>query len=83
MEVLALSLSSRHVVEHMICTMNVAMVTLIPVGKLSSRIVSYAEFLMQLSQQILTYDPRNNEYAGDNRLRVLVHNYAPGETYGR
>ncbi len=34
--------------------------------------MSFAEFLMRLSEQLLTYDPRNNEYAGDNRLRAAT-----------
>ena len=34
--------------------------------------MSYAAFLMRLSEQILQYDPRNDEYAGDNRLRMAT-----------
>ena len=34
--------------------------------------MSFAKFLMRLSEQLLTYDPRNNEYAGDNRLRAAT-----------
>ena len=31
--------------------------------------MSFSEFRMKLSEQMLTYDPRKNRYAGDDKFR--------------
>lgn len=32
--------------------------------------MSFAQFLMKLSEQMLTFDPRRNDYAGDKKFRM-------------
>jgi hypothetical protein len=37
--------------------------------------MSYYEFCMKLSKQMLEYDPRNNQYNGENKLRLFTQNH--------
>jgi hypothetical protein len=37
--------------------------------------MSYSEFCMKLSKQMLKHDPRNNQYNGDNKLRLFTQHH--------
>ncbi len=42
--------------------------------------MSYSEFHMKLSKQMLEYNPRNNQYNGDNKLRLFTQNHKARRT---
>ena len=42
--------------------------------------ISCSEFCMKLSKQMLEYNPRNNQYNGDNKLRAFIQNHKTRRT---
>ena len=42
--------------------------------------MSYSEFCMKLSKQMLEYNPRNNQYNGDDKLQLFTQNHRSRRT---